>query len=145
MTTGKVILVVDDNPAERDVFTTFLQFAGGQALEAGDGAEALAMIDRHRPRLVLLDLSMPRMDGWETMRRLREDPSLASIPVIALTAQHLEWEDLEEAGFLGYLEKPIQPFRVLEEVEAWIGPLTPGEDPKGPRGTSSWGVPHEKG
>lgn len=145
MTTGKVILVVDDNPAERDVFTTFLQFAGGQVLQAGDGVEALTMIERHRPRLVLLDLSMPRMDGRETMRRLRQDPSLASIPVIALTAQHLEWEDLEEAGFRGYLEKPIQPFRVLEEVEAWIGPLTPGEDPKGPRGTLPWGAPQEKG
>lgn len=123
MESGKLILVVDDNPAERDVFATFLEFVGGRVIEAGNGADALRLLENERPRLILLDLSMPTMDGWETMHHLRENPNTSRIPVIALTAQHLEWDRLREAGFHGYLEKPLAPFRVLEEVEACIGPL----------------------
>lgn len=129
MQAGKLILVVDDNPAERDIFTTFLEFAGGRVIHAGNGEEGLRQVRAHWPRLVLLDLSMPGMDGWEMMRRLRENPTTASIPVIALTAQHLQWNELREAGFRGYLEKPLAPFRVLEEVEACLGPLRGGSTP----------------
>lgn len=129
MESGKLILVVDDNPAERDVFTTFLTFVGGRVIEAGNGVEALRLLETERPRLILLDLSMPAMDGWETMHRLHENPSTSRIPVIALTAQHLEWERLRDVGFHGYLEKPLAPFRVLEEVEACIGPLQTAPSP----------------
>jgi len=64
---------------------------------------------------------MPVLDGWGTMERLADNPATASIPVVALTAVELSPQQLREAGFWGYLEKPIVPYRVLKEVEACIG------------------------
>jgi two-component system, cell cycle response regulator DivK len=118
----KIILVVDDDAAQRRIFSKYLQFTGFRVMEAADGEEGLRMARQHAPSLILLDIAMPVMDGWETMGRLREDSQTAAIPTVALTGFHLEPEQLWEAGFCGYLEKPIQPFRVLEEVEACIGP-----------------------
>lgn len=118
---GRTILIVDDNPHERGIFSTYLQFVGGAVHLAGNGREAVRAAAADRPDLILLDLSMPVMDGWETIRRLKDDPSTARIPVIALTCQRVEWRRLREAGFCGYLEKPLAPFCVLEEVERCIG------------------------
>jgi CheY-like chemotaxis protein len=117
------LLIVDDNEQERTIFATYFQFVGASVLEAENGEEGLRMAREHSPSLILLDLSMPVLDGWETLRLLKADARTHWIPVLALTAHHLEWERLKEAGFCGYLEKPIVPFRVLEEVEACIGPL----------------------
>ena len=118
----KTILVVDDDQAQRRIFSRYLQFTGFRALEATDGDEGVRMARQHAPAMILLDLTMPVKDGWETMEALRNDPATAAIPVAAVTASHLEPERLREAGFCGSLEKPIQPFRVLEEIEACIGP-----------------------
>lgn len=120
---SKTILIVDDCDQEREIFSRYLQFVGGAVLEARNGEEGLRLAGEHRPDLILLDLSMPVLDGWETVRRLKRDPATAHVPVLALTAHHLEWRVLEEAGFCGYLEKPIVPFRVMEEVEQCIGRL----------------------
>jgi CheY-like chemotaxis protein len=120
------VLIVDDNDEEREIFSTYLQFVGGTVLEAENGAEGLRIARAHAPNLILLDLSMPVMDGWETLRLLKADWKTERIPVLALTAHHLDREILIEAGFCGYLEKPIVPFRVLKEVEACIGPLYRG-------------------
>ena len=121
------VLIVDDNEQERTIFSTYLQFVGGTVLEAGNGEEGLRMARERVPSLILLDLTMPVMDGWETLRRLKADPETQWIPVLALTAHHLDGERLREAGFCGYLEKPIVPFHVLAEIEACIGPLHGGE------------------
>ncbi|HET7321139.1 MAG TPA: response regulator [Longimicrobiaceae bacterium] len=123
---SREVLIVDDNQQERKIFSTYLQFVGGTVLEAANGRQGLEMARAHAPSLILLDLSMPVLDGWETLRLLRADPLIQAIPVIALTAYHLEWKCLKEAGFCGYLEKPIVPFRVLEEIETCIGPLHAG-------------------
>ncbi|HEV2148925.1 MAG TPA: response regulator [Longimicrobiaceae bacterium] len=120
---SKTVLIVDDNEHERQIFARFLGFVGGSVLEAENGEEGLRMAREHLPDLVLLDLTMPVMDGWEALRRLREDPLTGSIPVIALTAHHLDRAVLEEAGFCAYLEKPIVPVRVMQEVERCIGRL----------------------
>jgi two-component system, cell cycle response regulator DivK len=120
---SRTILIIDDNDLERDIFASFLSFAGGRVLEASDGSEGLRVAGSDAPDLILLDLTMPVLDGWETIRRLKAEPRTRGIPVVALTAHHLEWEQLEEEGFCGYLEKPIVPFRVLEEVERCIGTL----------------------
>lgn len=117
------VLLVDDNDQERKIFSTYLQFVGGTVLEAENGEEGLRIAREHAPSLILLDLTMPVMDGWETLRRLKADRLTERIPVLALTAHHLDRKLLIEAGFCGYLEKPIVPFRVLKEVEACIGPL----------------------
>lgn len=126
MIDGKLVLIVDDNPAEREIFSTFLRFVGGRVVEAGDGEEGLRMVERHWPSLILLDLSMPRMDGWEMMRRLNENPTTAAIPVIALTAHRLDRLEMSQAGFCGYLEKPMAPVHVLSEIEASIGSVAGG-------------------
>jgi two-component system cell cycle response regulator DivK len=117
----KIILIIDDNDHERQIFSTYLRFVGGTVLEAANGQEGIRVAQEHIPNLILLDISMPVLDGWQTIERLKRDPATAWIPVVALTANHLEWQRLREAGFCGYLEKPIVPFRVLEEVEHCIG------------------------
>lgn len=120
---SREVLIVDDNQQERKIFSTYLQFVGGTVLETANGKEALCLARDCSPSLILLDLSMPVLDGWETLRCLKSDSLTCCIPVLALTAHHLEWARLKEAGFCGYLEKPIVPFHVLEEIEACIGPL----------------------
>jgi two-component system, cell cycle response regulator DivK len=119
----RTVLIIDDCRHEREIFARYLEFVGGNVLEAGDGEEGLRVARDQLPDLILLDLTMPVRDGWETIACLREDPETAGIPVIALTALHLPWERLEAAGFCGYLEKPIVPNRVLEDVERCIGRL----------------------
>jgi two-component system, cell cycle response regulator DivK len=127
-TVSKTILVIEDNPEERHIFASYLAFVGGRLLEAENGERGLELARTHHPDLILMDLSMPVMDGWEAMRRLHADEETADIPVVAITGHHLPGERLEAAGFCGYLEKPIAPFRVLEEVERCLGPLTRSVD-----------------
>lgn len=119
----RTILIVDDNPHQRTIFATYLEFVGGTLLQASDGAEGLELARGARPDLILLDLTMPVMDGWEMIRRMQDEPALARIPVLAITSHHLPAERLREAGFCGYLEKPVAPYRVLQEVERCLGPL----------------------
>jgi CheY-like chemotaxis protein len=142
---NRTILIVDDNPAEREIFSTYLEFVGGRLLQARDGAEGLKVARQHRPDLILLDLTMPVMDGWEMIRHVQAEPALAGIPVLALTSHHLPFARLEEAGFCGYLEKPIAPFRVLEEVERCLGPLFRFQDGSGSDAgeRNQAGIPHD--
>lgn len=122
-TMGKTILIVDGDEHERQIFSRFLRFVGGTVLEAGNGEDGLRVAREHLPDLVLVDLALPVLDGWGTLRRLREDPLTGWIPVIALTAHPLEPGPLERAGFCGCLEKPIVPVGVMREVERCIGRL----------------------
>jgi len=126
MSTRK-ILVVEDNPEERKIYSTYLGFVGGTMLKARNGEEGVRAAREQHPDLIILDLTMPVQDGWETIRILREDPETRRIPVIAVTSHHLERKRLTDAGFNGYLEKPVAPFRILEEVERCLGPLDEGE------------------
>jgi CheY-like chemotaxis protein len=140
----KTVLIIDDNEHERAIFARFLGFVGGKVLEAGNGEEGLRIARRERLNLILLDLSMPVMDGWQTIRQLKGNDRTALVPVVALTAHHLPWKQLRDAGFAGYLEKPIVPVRVLEEVERIAGRLD-WRDPRpaepGPGGESPFPLP----
>lgn len=129
---SRTILIVEDSPEERDIFSRYLEFVGGHLLEATNGEDGLRMAREHRPDLILADLSMPVMDGWEMIRRLDLDPDIAGIPVVAVTGHHLPRESLEERGFCGYLEKPLAPYRILEEIERCLGPqaLGSGQEPE---------------
>jgi two-component system, cell cycle response regulator DivK len=120
---SRTILVIEDNEEERKIFSTYLEFVGVRLLQANNGAMGIEMARRHRPDMILMDLSMPVMTGWEAIAQLKTDPGTAEIPVAAITGHHLPAERLEEAGFCGYLEKPLAPYRVLEEVERCLGPL----------------------
>lgn len=132
--TAPHILLVEDHEDNRVALLAVLRREGYDAVGARNGAEALEMIARRRPDLVLMDLAMPVLDGREATRRLRASPETRDIPVLALTAMSLtvSWETLEEDGFSGLLTKPCMPPQLMEEVRRLVGPPS-GEGPP-PRG-----------
>jgi two-component system, cell cycle response regulator DivK len=112
------ILLVEDHEDNRIVYRTVLEHFGYTVLEAHDGEEGVRRAREDRPDLVLMDISIPKLDGWEATRVLKSDPKTARIPVIALTAHALPEDRARaaEAGCDGYLAKPVEPRRVVEEV-----------------------------
>jgi two-component system cell cycle response regulator DivK len=124
------ILLVEDHPDNRDVYRMVLEHYGYRVVEARDGAEGLRRAREEHPALILMDISIPVLDGWEVTRRLKADPATAGIPIIALTAHALTTDraKAEEAGCEGYLSKPCEPRRVVEEVARWVG--MPGQSPE---------------
>ena len=106
---GEAILIVDDNPANLKLARVVLSGAGYDVRTAGDAEEALAVLQGFRPRLILMDLQMPGMDGFALTRRLKADPSLRGIVVLALTAYAMKGDEEKaiEAGCDGYVAKPI--------------------------------------
>jgi two-component system cell cycle response regulator DivK len=114
-----IVLLVEDNVHNRRIFQGVLSHAGFQVIEADDGATALDLVREVRPDLILMDLSIPVVDGWECTRRLKADEGTSGIPIIALTAHAMRGDEdrAREAGCDGYLTKPISPRRVVEEVK----------------------------
>ena len=113
------ILLVEDNELNRDMLSRRLVRRGFDVLIATDGAEGVAVAVAERPDLVLMDMSLPGLDGWEATRRLKAAPETRSIPVIALTA-HAMASDRERAVEVGcddYDTKPVELTRLLEKVE----------------------------
>jgi two-component system cell cycle response regulator DivK len=120
---GQTLLLVEDNEDNRIIYSTVLRHVGYDVVEAYDGVEAIALARSMHPDLILMDISIPQMDGWEATRILRQDPETRSIPIIALTAHALA-DDRERAtavGFTAYLAKPVEPRAVVAEVRRWIG------------------------
>lgn len=120
---GQTLLLVEDNEDNRIIYSTVLRYTGYTVVEAVNGTEALALARSARPDLILMDISIPEIDGWEATRILRQDAETKDIPIIALTA-HAMPEDRERAktvGFTSYLAKPIEPRAVVAEVQRWIG------------------------
>jgi CheY-like chemotaxis protein len=114
---------VEDNEDNRIIYTTVLRHVGSDVVEAEDGAQAIALARSARPDLILMDISIPEVSGWEATRILRADPATSEIPIIALTA-HAMPDDRERAahvGFTAYLAKPIEPRMVVAEVRRWLG------------------------
>src|SRR2546426_274227 len=113
------ILVVDDDAPSREFLVTLLGYAGHRTHEAADGVEGLSRAAAERPDLVLADLLMPTMDGFEFVRRLRADPILAATPVIFVTATYLESEARALATACGVehiVTKPAEPQTILDIV-----------------------------
>ena len=113
------ILLVEDNELNRDMLSRRLVRRGYEVEIAVDGREGLSMASASSPDLILLDLSLPEMDGWEVLRRLKQDPKMKSIPVVALTAHALVTDRNRalEAGFDDYDIKPVEMPRLLEKME----------------------------
>ena len=121
--TGQTLLLVEDNEDNRIIYSTVLRHLGYRVIEAQDGVEAVDLARSVQPDLILMDISIPRMDGWEATRILRGDPRTSAIPIVALTAHALadDRERAAEVGFSSYLAKPIEPKVVVAEVRRWIG------------------------
>jgi CheY-like chemotaxis protein len=117
------LLLVEDNEDNRIIYSTVLRHIGYTVIEALDGVQAIALARSELPDLILMDISIPEVDGWEATRILRADPATRDIPIIALTAHALA-DDRERAtavGFTSYLAKPVEPRAVAAEVRRWIG------------------------
>jgi two-component system, cell cycle response regulator DivK len=124
----KVVLLVEDNSDNRGIYRTILEHGGFVVLEAEDGGTGVDLARTRRPDLILMDVAIPVIDGWEATRMLKGDPDTASIPIIALTAHALQSDRAraEEVGCDGYIPKPVLPRVVLEEVQRRLGPADGG-------------------
>ncbi len=116
---GKRILVVDDESDNLNLVSLVLQYHGAEVHPAADGNEGLTKAQVIRPDFILLDLSMPHMDGWALHQKLRELPDFATLPIIALTAHAMagDEERVLQAGFTGYLSKPIQVATLAQDIQ----------------------------
>ena len=112
------VLLVDDYPDAREMYSEYLQFSGFDVVEAANGIEALQSALERTPDIILMDLSLPVMDGWEATRRLKADDRTASIPVVALTGHALAGisEGAKRAGCDAFVTKPCLPEDLVKEI-----------------------------
>ena len=112
------VLLVDDYPDAREMYTEYLEFSGFEVVEAGNGMEALQRALDTKPDIILMDLSLPVMDGWEATRRLKADNRTAAIPVVALTGHALAGisEGAKKAGCDAFVTKPCLPEDLVREI-----------------------------
>ena len=122
------ILVIEDNADNLELMVYLLEAFGHAVTTAVDGAGGLAAAASERPEVILCDLHLPGIDGYEVCRRLKADPALRRIPLLAVTASAMAAERARgfEAGFDGYLVKPIDPERFVSEVEGFLRDLGSG-------------------
>jgi two-component system cell cycle response regulator DivK len=115
---SKRILVVEDQPDSRRIIRDMLAPTDYVVIEAGNGEEALAAIVKQRPDLILMDVQLPIMDGYTATRRIKADPSLRSIPIIAVTSYALDGEakTAKAAGCDDYVPKPFSPRELLAKI-----------------------------
>jgi two-component system cell cycle response regulator DivK len=112
------VLVVDDYPDAREMYAEYLQFSGFDVIEAGNGMEAIERAADSAPDIILMDLSLPIMDGWEATRRLKADKATADIPIVALTGHALAGilEGAKKAGCDAFVTKPCLPEDLVKEI-----------------------------
>ncbi|HYM23309.1 MAG TPA: response regulator [Vicinamibacterales bacterium] len=112
------VLIVDDYPDAREMYSEYLQYSGFDVIEAENGMEALSRAAEQAPDIILMDLSLPVMDGWEATRRLKADERTAGIPVVALTGHALAGisEGARRAGCDAFVTKPCLPEDLVKEI-----------------------------
>ena len=118
------LLYVEDNEMNRDMLSRRLQRRGFEVLIAEDGEQGVAMAAAERPDLILMDMSLPVLDGWEATRRLKAAPDTQRIPIIGLTAHAMaaDRDKCLEAGCDDYDTKPVELTRLLDKIERLLGP-----------------------
>jgi two-component system, cell cycle response regulator DivK len=119
----KTVLLVEDNEDNRIVYSTILAHSGYRVLEAANGEDGIRIAREALPDLILMDISIPRIDGWQATRILKAGAGTRTIPIVALTAHALptDRQRARAVGCDGYLAKPVEPRRVLEEVGRFLG------------------------
>jgi len=124
------ILLIEDNEQNRYLAIFLLESRGFRVLWATDGLSGIERAKEIKPDLILLDIQLPRMDGYEVARRLRAEPDLRHIPIIAVTSYAMagDREKTLDAGCDGYIEKPIDPETFVDEISCFL-PGHPANDP----------------
>ncbi len=119
---SKRILVVEDQEDNRRIVRDLLTSAGYETIEAVSGEEGVAMTQTHRPDLILMDIQLPGLDGYEATRRIKVDPALRQIPIIAVTSYALSGDDAKAlaAGCDAYVTKPFSPRVLLAKVREYL-------------------------
>jgi two-component system cell cycle response regulator DivK len=114
----KKVLIAEDNPVNRELLRELLEIRGYAVTESSNGEDALDQIAKTQPDILLLDLGMPVLDGFETIKRIRTDPDFKSLPVLAVTAYAMQGdhEKILTSGFDGYLSKPINSLLLDQEL-----------------------------
>lgn len=117
------VLLIEDNEHLRSIFALVLRETGYGVREAADGPAALRLAQEQRPDLILTDLSLPGMDGWETIRALRAQPGMEQVPVVVASAfdRSTDLEQSREIGCAAHLVKPLDPGDLLTEVRRLLG------------------------
>jgi two-component system, cell cycle response regulator DivK len=120
--TGKILLI-EDNEQNRYLTTFLLDKHGYEVVTASSGELGIEMARQSLPRLILLDIQLPAMDGYAVARQLRLDPLLADIPIVAVTSYAMsgDREKAMDAGCTGYIEKPINPETFVSDMERYLG------------------------
>ena len=120
---SKKILVVEDTEDNRQILRDLLGMAGYDMVEAHDGAEGVAKAAEHKPDLILMDIQMPVMDGYEATRRIKANSELKAIPIIAVTSYALSGDEQKtrDAGCDAYIAKPYSPRQMLAKVREILG------------------------
>lgn len=124
----KTVLLVDDDEDSRTICVTILEHHGYSVVQAADGGEGLRMARELRPDVILMDVTLPVLDGWTATSELKQSPETAEIPVIMLTARALDADRARgrDSGCDSYLTKPCSPSLVLEEVRKFAAPVDTG-------------------
>ena len=119
---SKRILVVEDTEDNRQIIRDLLTSAGFEMIEAVTGEEGVAMAAQHKPDLILMDIQLPVIDGYEATRRIKAIPELKAIPVIAVTSYALAGDEQKtrDAGCDGYVAKPFSPRQLLAKVREFL-------------------------
>jgi two-component system, cell cycle response regulator len=116
------ILVIEDNPASLELVTYLLQAFGHTVLAATDGESGLALLQEKRVDLIICDLQLPGLNGYDVARQVKEDPALAAIPILAVTAFAMvgDRDRILAAGFDGYIAKPIEAESFVSDIERFL-------------------------
>ena len=119
---SKRILIIEDQEDTRRILRDLLKSAGYEMIEAVTGEQGLVMARIHRPDLILMDIQLPDLDGYETSRRIKADPALQSIPIVAVTSYAMSGDDAKayEAGCVGYVTKPFSPRQLLAKLREFL-------------------------
>ncbi len=118
----KRILVIEDTEDNRQIMRDLLTSAGYEVVEAVDGAAGIVAAEKERPDLILMDIQLPMVDGYEATRRIKANPALAHIPILAVTSYALsgDEEKARAAGCNGYVTKPFSPRDLLARVRSFL-------------------------
>jgi two-component system cell cycle response regulator DivK len=119
----KTVLIVEDNELNMKLFRDLLEAHGYQTLGTSNGFEALDLVRKHRPALILMDIQLPQVSGLEVTRWIKDDPELRAIPIVAVTAFAMKGDEerIREGGCEAYLSKPISVGKFIETVRRFIG------------------------